>query len=61
MQNWIDNLVAFVKNDTNYSYGTKAEQEMKMATPEAQIEIRPDPRWDELVRLGEIFGKSPDK
>lgn len=61
MQDWIGILVAFVKDDTNYVYGTKTEMEMKVATPEAKIEIQTDPRWDELVRLGEVFGKSSDK
>lgn len=61
MDDWIKILVAFVKVDTSYEHGTKSENEMKMATPEAKIEIRPDSRWDELVRLGELFGKSSDR
>lgn len=61
MQDWIGILVAFVNDDTAYDHGTKAEGEMKVATPEAKIEIQSDPRWDELVRLGEVFGKSSDQ
>lgn len=61
MDDWIKILLALVKDDSSYEYGTKTEKEMKVATPEANIEILPDERWDELVKLGEIFGKSVDK
>lgn len=61
MQDWIGMLVAFVKDDATYDFGTRNEMEMKVATPEGKIEIQSDPRWDELVRLGEVFGKSSDQ
>lgn len=57
LDDWIKILVAFVKDDKTNTYGTKTLTEMMVATPEASIEIQPDPRWDELVRLGDIFGK----
>lgn len=61
MDEWIKMLVALVQDDSSYDFGTKTEKDLKVATPEATIEIRPDDRWDELVKLGEIFGKSVDK
>lgn len=61
MQDWIKILVGLVQDDPNYTFGTTRPKDIKMATPEAKIEIRPDSRWEELVRLGEIFGKSTDK
>lgn len=61
MEKWIDTLVAFVKNEKDYDHGTRTVREVVMATPEAGVEVRLDPRWDELVKLGEIFGSSSDK
>lgn len=61
MQKWIDTLVAFVKDEADYDHGTRTLKEVVMATPEANIEVRLDPRWDELVKLGEIFGNSSEK
>lgn len=58
MDDWIKILVEFVKSNPDYQFGTKTEKDLKVATPEAKIEILPDDRWDELVKLGEIFGKS---
>ncbi|RSL64570.1 hypothetical protein CEP53_004010 [Fusarium sp. AF-6] len=55
MADWIRILVAFVINDETYEYGTNTVQEMKVITPEGTIEIEEDKRWDELVRIGEIF------
>jgi len=60
MDKWIDTLVAFVKNEQDYDHGTRTAREVVMATPEATVEVRLDPRWDELVKLGEIFGNSSD-
>lgn len=61
MQKWIDTLVALVKDEADYDHGTESVKELVMATPEAKIEVCLDPRWDELVKLGEIFGSSSDK
>ncbi|KAJ4245599.1 hypothetical protein NW757_009862 [Fusarium falciforme] len=55
MTDWIRILVAFVNNDETYDYGTKTVQEMKVITPEGTIEVQKDQRWDELVRIGDIF------
>ena len=55
MTDWIRILVAFVNDDETYEYGTNTVQEMKVITPEGTIEIQKDQRWDELVRIGNIF------
>lgn len=55
MADWIRILVAFVNNDETYEYGSKTVQEMKVITPEGTIEVQKDQRWDELVRIGNIF------
>ncbi|KXJ90352.1 Alpha/Beta hydrolase protein [Microdochium bolleyi] len=56
MEDWIQILVRFVRSDVpGYDFGTRAVDEMKVATPEGTIEIRKDPRWNELARIGEIF------
>lgn len=55
MEDWIQILVAFVNDDSNYNFGTKLIEEMKVMTPEGAIEVRPDERWSELVNLGIIF------
>lgn len=55
MTDWIRILVAFVNNDETCEYGTKAVQEIKVITPEGTIEVQKDQRWDELVRIGDIF------
>lgn len=61
MDDWIKVLVALVQNDPNYRHGTETEREMKVATPEAKIEVLADDRWDALIELGEKLGKSVDK
>lgn len=58
MDRWIGTLVAFVRNEADYDHGTRTAREVVMATPEAKVEIRLDPRWDELVKLGQLFGSS---
>ncbi|KAF9883410.1 hypothetical protein FE257_003493 [Aspergillus nanangensis] len=55
MEDWIRILVAFVNNDESYQYGTQTVQEMKVITPAGSIEIQEDERWDELLRIGQIF------
>lgn len=55
MKDWIKILVAFVNNDTEYDFGTKAVQELKIATPEGTIEVQPDLRWDRLIAIGKVF------
>ncbi|KAJ5724920.1 hypothetical protein N7493_006648 [Penicillium malachiteum] len=53
MEGWIEAFVAFV-NDQEYQFGSTID-EMRVATPEGKIEIQKDVRWEELVKLGEIF------
>lgn len=55
MQDWIQILIAFVNDDEDYEFGTKAVDEMRLATPQATIEVQQDKRWHELVRIGEVF------
>ncbi|GMG52688.1 unnamed protein product [Aspergillus oryzae var. brunneus] len=55
MNNWIHDLVAFVNGDNDHSYGTKECDEYKVMTPDGNIEIQKDPRWDELLNLMDVF------
>lgn len=55
MEEWIQPFVAFVNDNQGYDYGTRAVDEMKVATPQGHIEIDKDERWASLVRLGEVF------
>ncbi|KAL4814269.1 Alpha/Beta hydrolase protein [Aspergillus spinulosporus] len=57
MEDWIENLVAFVNDDTSFAFGTKTVQEMKVVSPEGMIEIKNDERWEELLRVGKIFAQ----
>ena len=54
MEGWIEAFVAFV-NDKEYQYGTNSIDEMRVVTPEGKIEIQKDARWNELIKLGEVF------
>ncbi|KAL3479092.1 Alpha/Beta hydrolase protein [Aspergillus californicus] len=58
MHKWIGDLVAFVNNETDYVYGTKKADEVKVATPTGKIEIEKDTRWAELLDLMEVFAGS---
>ncbi|RDW60489.1 Carboxylic ester hydrolase [Aspergillus mulundensis] len=58
MHEWIRDLVAFVNNESDYVYGTKQVDDVKVATPEGSIEIQKDPRWAELLDLMEVFAGS---
>lgn len=55
MEDWIGILVAFVNDDNSYEFGTTSVDQMKVMTPEGKIEVQPDGRWEELVKLGNIF------
>ncbi|RDW93370.1 Carboxylic ester hydrolase [Aspergillus mulundensis] len=57
MEDWIENLVAFVNDKQEFEFGTKTAQEMKVVTPEGRIEVRSDERWEELLRIGEMFAQ----
>lgn len=58
MEDWIQILIAFVNDDTTYKFGTTSIDQIKVMTPEGKIEIRSDERWEELVKLGNIFAGS---
>ncbi|KAL5048947.1 hypothetical protein BDW71DRAFT_213165 [Aspergillus fruticulosus] len=58
MHAWIRDLVAFVNAESDYVYGTKEVDEVKVATPEGRIEIQKDPRWTELLDLMGVFAGS---
>lgn len=60
MEDWIQILVAFVNDDPTFDFGTRRMEEMKVATPNGTIEVRSDDRWDELVRIGDIFAGKED-
>lgn len=55
MEDWIKILVAFVQDDDGFSLGTSTVQELKVATPEATVEVQPDERWDQLLEIGKVF------
>lgn len=55
MDEWIEILVAFVKDDKNYVFGTKSAAEMKVATSDAAIEIEFDEKFEKLATLGDVF------
>jgi len=55
MEDWIQDLKAFVWNEPNYTYGTKSQTDFKVMTPESTIEIQKDERWQELADLADII------
>ena len=55
MEDWIQILAAFVNDDRSFDFDTRTIEEMKVATASGTIEIQYDDRWDELVRIGDIF------
>ncbi|KAL4942978.1 hypothetical protein BDV06DRAFT_235084 [Aspergillus oleicola] len=57
MENWIKNLVAFVNGDKEFEFGTRGVEEVKVVTPEGNIEVRNDERWEELLAIGEAFAR----
>lgn len=55
MEDWIEQFVAFVNDNQEYEFGTRAIDEMKVATPDGTIEIQKDQRWESLLKLGNVF------
>lgn len=55
MEGWIEAFVAFVNDDRDFEFGTRAIDELRVATPQGKIEIQKDVRWNELIKLGEVF------
>ena len=55
MEDWIQNLVAFVNDDAEFEFGTRRIEEMKVVSPEGRIEVVVDERWEELLKIGQMF------
>lgn len=55
MKDWIQILTAFVNDDKEYEFGTTSINQMKVMTPEGGIKILLDERWEELIKIGNIF------
>ncbi|KAF7586077.1 hypothetical protein BBP40_009608 [Aspergillus hancockii] len=55
MHTWIRDLVAFVNGNNEHSYGTKKCDEYQVMTPEGNIETQRDARWNELLKLMDVF------
>jgi hypothetical protein len=55
MRDWVQDLAAFVSGGEDYSYGTNAIDEFKVATQEGEVEIQRDERWNELLKLADVF------
>lgn len=55
MEDWIEDLAAFVRGGDGYGFGTKSIDEFKVATPEGKIEVQKDERWGELLSLADVF------
>ena len=55
MEKWIQNLIAFIRNDTIFDFGTRAIDEVKAIKSDATIEVIQDERFEELRRLGKLF------
>jgi hypothetical protein len=55
MEQWAGILVAFVNDDQSYDFGTKEVHEVKIASPEGNMEIAKDERWEDLLKLNHIF------
>ncbi|OKO95914.1 hypothetical protein PENSUB_10935 [Penicillium subrubescens] len=52
MDKWIKQFVAFVNNNQDYEFSTRAIDEMKVATPDGTLEIQNDQRFGEPGRIG---------
>ncbi|KAI9924183.1 hypothetical protein ASPWEDRAFT_136873 [Aspergillus wentii DTO 134E9] len=58
MGDWIQDLVEFVGGNEEHQFGTQSVDEYKVLTPRGTIEIEKDTRWDELLRLMDVFSGS---
>lgn len=58
MEDWIRDLVAFMRDEEDYEYGTLQPDSYKVITPEGKIEIQKDQRWEELLKLADVFSGS---
>ncbi|KAH8687309.1 carboxylesterase [Tricladium varicosporioides] len=55
MEEWVIDLAMFLRNEKAFKYGTEMPDEYKVVTPEGEIEVQKDPRWEELLELADIF------
>jgi uncharacterized protein YaiE (UPF0345 family) len=55
MEEWNRILIAFVNGDETYDFGTSSVQDVKVITPDGDIKIQKDERWEELIEIGKIF------
>ena len=55
MYEWIRVLAAFVSGDNLYDFGTKSIEDIKVITPDGNIGVRSDERWEELIEIGKFF------
>lgn len=55
MDAWIRDLRAFVYDEEGYTYGTELTTEYKVMQPRGSIAIEQDGRWEELLRVMDIF------
>jgi hypothetical protein len=60
VENWINDLGAFLGDEKEYSYGTLQPEEYKIITPDGKIEIQKDQRWEELLGLADVFSGHPE-
>lgn len=57
MEDWIQNLIAFVRDDKAFDFGTRAIDQVKAIKSDATIEVVKDERYEELKKLGELFAR----
>jgi hypothetical protein len=55
MKDWIRDLAAFVEGGEGYEYGTTSIDEVKVVTPQGEIEVQRDARWEKLLSLAAVF------
>lgn len=57
MKNWIRDLVALVRDEEEYIYGTSEIDDFKVAisTGDDGICVLKDKRWGELLELADVF------
>ncbi|KAH7311397.1 Alpha/Beta hydrolase protein [Stachybotrys elegans] len=61
MEDWIRILVAFVRDDRAYNFGTQRVEEVKVMNPDTSITVQVDERWDDLIETGKIFSNGLTK
>jgi hypothetical protein len=59
MEDWIRDLGAFLRDEKGYDYGTLQPEDYKVITPDGNIEVQKDQRWEELLGLADVFSGHP--